>query len=110
MQEKKENTQKREIDENVVYIGDKPFTNYAMALFAQLSRKEQKEVRVIARGTFISRAVDVVEFAKRRFCEGENKIKEVNIKIGSESFKKKETDGRERKISVSVIEITLKKK
>jgi len=105
MQEKEENTQKRKIDENVIYIGSKPFANYAMALFTQISRKEQKEIKVVARGGFISRAVDVVEMAKRSFSEGENKIKEINIKTGSEKFKKE--DGRE--INISVIEITIKK-
>lgn len=112
MQEKEEKTEKiqrRKIDDNIIYIGDKPFTNYAMTLFTQLTRKEHKEVKVIARGNFITRAVDVVEFAKRRFSEGENKIKEISIETGSEKFKKKDKEGREKDINVSVIEITIKK-
>lgn len=107
MQEKTQKNRKRKIEDNIIYIGDKPFANYILSLFTQISKKDQKETKVIARGKFISRAVDVVEMAKRRFSEGENKIKDIQIKIGSESLKKREKDGRERDIHVSSIEITL---
>lgn len=102
-----EKTDKKKIDDNIIYIGRKPFSKYAFSLFTQISKKEQKELKIIARGAFISRAIDLLELAKRKFSEGENKIKEVIIKTGSESFKKKGENGKERDIMVSVIEIRI---
>ena len=98
---------KTESRDNIIYVGNKKFTNYAMALFTQIARKDCKEIKVVARGRFITRAIDVVEMAKRRFSEGENKIKEVMIETGSESFEKKENGDKKKKITVSGIEITI---
>ena len=109
MEEKQERKERKKIDDNVIYIGDKPFANYVWALLTQISDDKQKEVHVIARGRFISRAVDVVEMAKTRFSSQGNAIIVKGIEIGSEKFDKKEEDGRERTINVSVINITVTK-
>ncbi len=89
--------------DNSVFVGNKPFMNYVTAVVMQFTTKDAKEVNVKARGKFISRAVDIVEVATKRFLEGQVKIKD--IKIDSEEFKNKE--GRD--VRVSTIDITLEK-
>jgi archaea-specific DNA-binding protein len=91
-------------DNRGVFIGLKPFMNYVTAVVMQFTTKNAAEVTVKARGKFISRAVDVVEVATKRFLEGQVDIK--NIATSSEEFKNRE--GRD--VRVSTIEITLAKK
>ncbi len=88
-------------NDNVVFIGEKPLINYVRGISVQLSVKKSPEVIVRSRGKFISKAVDVVEVAKRRFLEKEG-FKVKDIKIASEEF---EREGR--KINVSTIDITI---
>lgn len=106
---KQEVKEKKKIADNVIYIGIKPFNNYVWALLTQLSANKQEQVEVIARGKYISRAVDVVEVAKTRFSRQGDEIKVKSIEIMSEKFTKKQQDGRERPINVSVIKITVTK-
>lgn len=87
-------------DDNIVYIGEKPVMNYVTAVNMQLSRS--KEVTIVSRGKFISRAVDVAEVSKR-FNEG---VEITKIDTGSEPYKNKE--GKE--INVSTIAIVVTKK
>ena len=95
---------KKKTDDNVIFIGDKPFMNYVTGVVMQFTRKESNEVIIKARGKFISRAVDVAEVITRKFLNNQN-IKVKDIKIGSEEFENKEG----RKVNVSIIEITLSK-
>ena len=95
----------RKGDENVVFIGSKPFMNYVTGVVMQFTTKGSKEVIVKARGKFISRAVDVAEVATKRFLE-EHNVDVKDIKIDSEEFENKEG----KKVNVSTIEITLAKK
>jgi len=92
-------------NENVVFIGSKPFMNYVTSVVMQFTTNKRKEVIIKARGKFITRAVDVAEVARKRFLENENLVVK-DIKINSEEFEN--TEGR--KVNVSVIEITLSKK
>ncbi len=98
-----EKTQSKE-DENIVFIGSKPFMNYVTGVVMQFTTKGSNEVVVKARGKFISRAVDVAEVATKRFLK-EHGIKIKDIKIDSEEFENKEG----KKVNVSTIEITLTK-
>lgn len=91
-------------DSNIIYIGEKPFMNYVTGVVTQFKTKQQKEVVVMARGKFISRAVDVAEVSAKKFLKEEN-IRVKDIKINSEEFENKEG----KKVSVSIIEITLEK-
>jgi len=100
-QEKQEQVKQKD---NTVFIGEKPFMNYVTAVVTQFKTKGEKEVIVKARGKFISRAVDVVEVASKKFL-AEEKIKVKDIKINSEEFENKEG----RKVNVSTIDITLEK-
>jgi DNA-binding protein len=99
-----ETTEKPEIKDNVIFIGEKPFMNYITGVVTQFKTKNQTEVIIRARGKFISRAVDVAEFSAKRFLKEEN-IKIEDIKINSEEFENKEG----KKVNVSTIEIVLKK-
>ena len=89
--------------DNSIFIGGKPFMNYVTGVVMQFTTKRADEVIVKARGKFISRAVDVVEVAVKRFLEGQVKIDK--IEIDSDEFENKEG----RKVRVSSIDITLKK-
>mgnify|MGYP001562129168 CR=1 FL=1 len=88
--------------DNIIFIGIKPFMNYVTGVVIQFKNKGQDEVIVSARGKFISKAVDVVEVARRTFLKEEN-IQVKDIKIASEQFENKEG----RRIFVSSIEIFL---
>jgi len=92
-------------EENVVFIGGKPFMNYVTAVVMQFTTRGAKEIVVKARGKFISRAVDVAEVATKRFLK-EHEIGVKNIEINSEEFENKEG----KRVNVSTIEITLAKK
>lgn len=105
--EKEKTEEKRKIDENIIYIGSKPFTRYVMAVITQITSKKSNEIKIIARGKFISKAVDIAELAKNKFSEGEMRISIGTIKTGSERFERKENGGKGRPINVSVIEIPL---
>jgi len=91
-------------DDNVVYIGSKPFMNYVTSVVVQFSSKNKKEVIIKARGKFITRAVDVAEVARKRFLEEDN-IRVGAVKIDSEVFENQD----KRMVNVSTIEIVLVK-
>ncbi len=90
--------------DNTIFIGVKPFMNYVTGVVMQFQNKAQDEVIVSARGKFISKAVDVVEVARRTFLKDDN-IKISDIRISSEQFENREG----KRIFVSAIEIVLNK-
>jgi DNA-binding protein len=96
-------TQENEKD-NTIFVGIKPFMNYVTGVVIQFQTKNQKEVIVSARGKFISKAVDVVEVARRTFLKDEN-IEVSGIQISSEDFETKEG----KRIHISTIDIKLVK-
>jgi len=107
--ETKETTEREEEkpkqgDDNIIFVGIKPFMNYVTGVVMQFQNKGQNEVIVSARGKFISKAVDIVEVARRTFLKDEN-IQVKNINISSEQFENKEG----KRIFVSTIEIILTK-
>ncbi|OYT37833.1 DNA-binding protein Alba [Candidatus Pacearchaeota archaeon ex4484_31] len=92
-------------EENVVFVGGKPFMNYVTAVVMQFTTKGVKEVTIKARGKFIARAVDVAEVTTKRFLKDQG-VSVKDIKIDSEEFENKEGN----KVNVSTIEIVLAKK
>lgn len=54
------------MDENIIYIGNKPVMNYVLAVVTQMN-SGATEVYLKARGKAISRAVDVAEIVRNRF-------------------------------------------
>ena len=95
----------KKADNNVIFIGEKPFMNYITGVSMQFKVKNSKQVTIKARGKFISRAVDIAEASRKRFLKEEDIVIK-DIKIDSEEFDNKEG----RKVNVSTIEITLAKK
>ena len=93
----------KEGKDNIIYVGGKPFMNYVTGIVMQFTTKEADEVIVKARGRYISRAVDIVEVAKKRFLE--DKVEIDNIEVDSEEFKN--DDGKN--VRVSTIDLFLKK-
>lgn len=89
-------------EDNVIYIGDKPFMNYVTGVVMQFTKQGSDEVMIRARGKFISRAVDVAEVSRKRFLNDKD-IGVKNIEIDSEEFENKEG----KQVNVSTIEITL---
>ena len=96
--------EERRIDENVIYVGQKPPMSYVLAVVTQFQRSGSDEVVIKARGRSISTAVDTAEIVRNRFIK-DAKIKD--IKIGTEIIANEE-EGRTS--NVSSIEITLTKK
>ncbi len=91
-------------NDNIIFIGNKPFMNYVTGVVMQFTTHSANEVIVKARGKFISRAVDIAEITSKRFLEGQIEIK--GISTNSEEFKNNEG----KQVRVSTIEIKLGKK
>ena len=101
---------KKQMDDNIIFIGQKPLLNYVTAIVMQMTTKSKSETKIVARGKFINKAVDAVEVARARFLKGDNEIVVKDIKIGSEQFTKKdEVSNEERTFNVSTIEIPISK-
>jgi len=103
--QKKAKETKGKSDDNIVFIGNKPFMNYVTGVVMQFTTKGSNEVIIKSRGKFISRAVDVAEVARKKFLK-EQSVDVKDIKIDSEEFENKEG----RKVNVSTMDITLVKK
>jgi len=88
-------------EEVSILVGKKPRMSYVLACLTAF-HEGAKEVKVKARGSAISRAVDVVALVKNRFMPDVN-VK--NISIGTDEIAVKEGGSRR----VSSIEITLEK-
>lgn len=86
----------------VVFIGPRPVMSYVFEVVAQLSSGPDR-VLVKARGQAISKAVDVVEVARRKFLDGAVDVGP--IEIATERLVNRE--GREA--NVSSIAITLRR-
>ncbi len=91
-------------EENVIFIGSKPLMNYVTGIVMQFTTQKAEEVKVTSRGKFISKCVDVVEVARKKFLK-ELDIKVKEIKIDSQEFENKEG----KKVTVSTMDIVLTK-
>ena len=87
-------------EDDVVFVGNKPVMNYVLAVVTQFNNGA-KDVRIMARGRAISRAVDVAEVSRSRF------LPDVTVKGIQISTEVLNTDRGET--NVSAIEITLGK-
>jgi DNA-binding protein len=92
----------KESENNVIFIGMKPFMNYVTGVVMQFTTRNKKEVTIKARGKWINRAVDVAEVVRKRFLKDRD-LQIKNISIDSEEVENKEG----KKVNVSSIEITL---
>ncbi len=87
-------------EDDVVFVGNKPVMNYVLAVVTQFNSGTD-EVRIMARGRAISRAVDVAEVSRSRFL-GDVSVKDIQISTETLNTDRGETN-------VSAIEITLAK-
>jgi DNA-binding protein len=97
---KKQEKPKKQIEDNVVFVGKKPTMSYVLAVITQFS-EGAKEVHIKARGRSISRAIDVTEVVRNRFMSD---VK-YNVEIGTEKI----TGEGGTELNVSTIDITLTK-
>ena len=97
--------ERKDIKENVILVGSKPFLAYLKSVNTLFRGKKLKEIEIIARGKNIQKAVDLAESSRNKFCHDLN-INCSNVEIGTEKFISKEDKNKE--ISVSTISITLK--
>jgi len=95
--------------ENEVLVGAKPFLIYIRSIEILLKKKNLKYIVVKARGKNMGRAVDLCEASKNKFCKDLN-LEVSNIKTNTEKFKKTDPEKGELELSVSTIELTLKRK
>ena len=86
--------------DDVVFVGNKPVMNYVLAVVTQFNSGAE-DVKIMARGRAISRAVDVAEVSRSRF------LPDVTVKGISISTEVLNTDRGET--NVSAIEIALGK-
>ncbi len=100
----KEQPRTGKTEDNIIFVGGKPFINYVTGVVMQFTTKQAKEVTIKSRGKFISKAVDIAEVARRKFLKDLNLIVK-EIKIDSEEFEN--TEGK--KVNVSTLDIILAK-
>jgi archaea-specific DNA-binding protein len=98
-------SEEKQQDSNSVLIGNKPFISYVKSVTIQFKAKNREEVIVKARGKQINRAIDIVEFVKKRALKDLN-LETTKIKIDSNEFENKQG----KKVNVSFVEITLSRK
>jgi len=91
-------------EDNVIFIGSKPLMSYVTGIVMQFTTQKANEVKITSRGKFISKCVDVVEVARKKFLK-ELDIKVKEIKIDSQEFENKEG----KKVTVSTMDIVLSK-
>jgi DNA-binding protein len=93
---------KSKIKENQIFVGNKPFMRYVRSAEILLRNKNLKLISIRARGINISKAVDLIEAIKNKFCADLKLIS--SITTSTERFMRED-----REAFVSVIEITLKR-
>ena len=96
---------KKQLAENVILVGTKPFMSYMKSVNTLFRSKNLKEIEIKARGNNIKKAIDIVESSRRKFCHDLN-LQIKNITLGTEQFTSKEDN---KVISVSTIAIFLLK-
>jgi len=96
-------TEKKQMLENCIYVGTKPFMNYLKSVNTLFRIKNLNEIEIRARGKNIKKAVDLAESSRKKFCHDLN-LQISNVQIGTESFV---NEGKE--INVSTITIFLKR-
>ncbi|MDL2270450.1 DNA-binding protein Alba [Methanobrevibacter sp. OttesenSCG-928-I08] len=89
------------MEENIIYIGNKPVMNYVLAVVTQMNGGTD-EVFLKARGRAISKAVDVAEIVRNRFIP-ESDVG--SIEISTEEI----TNNEDVQTNVSTIAIQIKK-
>lgn len=93
---------KSKIKENQIFVGNKPFMRYVRSCEILLRNKNLKIISIRGRGMNISKAVDLAEAIKNKFCADLNLTS--SISTSTEKFLRED-----REVSVSIIELNLKR-
>lgn len=102
-------TEKKQIKENVILVGEKPFMAYMKSVNTLFRGKNLRQIEIRARGKNIKKAIDIAESSKRKFCHDLN-IKTTDVQIDTESFMAMDREkGEQKEVSVSVITIFLER-
>ena len=88
------------MEENTIYIGNKPVMNYVLAVVTQFNDNDSVILR--ARGKAISRAVDTAEIVRNSFVQD---AEVADIQISTEEVENYNNE----KTNVSIIQIKLEK-
>ncbi len=88
------------MEENTIYIGNKPVMNYVLDVVTQFNEFDSVTLR--ARGKAISRAVDTAEIVRNSFVQ---EADVTDIQISTEEVE----NYNDEKTNVSVIEIKIEK-
>lgn len=95
--------------ENEILVGQKPFINYIRSMEVLLKKKNLNQIVIRARGKNISKAVDLSEAGKNKFFEDLG-LEISSVKTGTVKFKKQDAERGEIELSVSTIELVLKRR
>lgn len=89
------------MENGVVFIGQKPIMSYVLAVLTHVNSGHDF-VLIKARGSMISKAVDISQIIKRKFSK--------DLKIGSVEIGTEELTGEDKKVrNVSYISIEMKR-
>ena len=88
------------MEENTIFIGNKPVMNYVLAVVTQFNDHDSVILR--ARGKAISRAVDAAEIVRNSFVQD---AEVADIQISTEEVENYNNE----KTNVSIIQIKLEK-
>lgn len=92
------------MENNEIRVGKKNFINYIKGIDTVFRNTKVKEGLIVARGKYISRAVDLANaITSQKFCRELN-LKLGGVKIGSVENK---VEGRDKPLIISTIEISL---
>ena len=95
-------------DDNIVYIGQKPFMNYLTAVNTQINKTGSCILK--SRGKFTARAIDIA-LAAQRMAKPQFEYEIKDIKVATEVLHQEAKDGKQaRDVNVSTIDITITKK
>lgn len=93
------------MENDVVFVGKKPIMSYVLAVLTHMNSGHDKVV-LKARGSTISKAVDISQIVKRKFSKD---LKISNVEIGTEELpneqRNENTGDRKRNVSFIAIEM-----
>jgi len=98
-----------ESKENELLVGSKPFMAYIKSVEVLFKKKNLKYIVIKARGKNIGKAVDLAESSKNKFYKDLD-LEISRVTIGTEKFNKVDTSKGNIELSVSTIELTIKRK
>ncbi|MCL4399432.1 DNA-binding protein Alba [Candidatus Parvarchaeota archaeon] len=89
------------MEDDVIFIGKKPLMSYILAILTHMNSGHSRIV-IKARGSMISKAVDVSQIVKRKFSKD---LKVTKVEIGTEELPGREEDHKTRDVSYISIEM-----